>query len=210
MVLVGAAVPVMIFAVFLFEPSSIERFMPVFPFFFLAIGYQLSVTRHDVKMRSAALLFSAGVLISTIGSYRNAVVQRYWAPATARLMALSQHVAPGSVVMVLSHQDAIDLYALDNPLGDASMPFDPSVVVRPANQSIFCWRELFAQHVLAAWNTSREVWISQRLLAAVPLPDWGWAEGDDPAIRWRSVPEFFRAFQFDATIGGQDGFVRMP
>ena len=53
------------------------------------------------------------------------------------------------------------------------------------------------------------MWVSERLLAKAPLPEWDWVEGDDRAIHWSQVPEFCRQFQYDKKIGDADGFVRL-
>lgn len=53
------------------------------------------------------------------------------------------------------------------------------------------------------------MWVSERLLAEAPFPEWGWVEGDDRAIRWAQVPEFCRKFQYDKKLGNSDGFVRL-
>src|SRR5262249_52858115 len=39
LLLVSASVPIFVFAIFLFEAGSIERYLPLFPFVFLAFGY---------------------------------------------------------------------------------------------------------------------------------------------------------------------------
>jgi len=209
--LVIAAIPALVFAVFLFEPSSIERFTPVFPFLFLALGYQIDSTWQNAKMRTVALLFPTAVLVSTIVTYRNASVSRSWAPAIGRLTMLKQHVPPGSTVALLTNQDVIYSFARNNALRDTlSTSFEFWVVLRPANNLMFCWREGFAKRAIEAWNASHEVWISQRLVAAAPRPEWGWAEGDDTTVRWLMLPQFFGEFQRDEATDGDDGFVRLP
>jgi hypothetical protein len=209
-ILIIAAAPMLVFAVFLFEPSSIERFMPVFPFYFIALGYQLCLTWPKPMERSLGLVYPAVLIFSTVAIYNNNSVERHWAPAQVRLQTLKEQLPSGSTVSLLGNWDDIFLFAKDNPLRDTfSDSLDLWVVLRPANDRIFCWRELFVSRVFEAWGRSSEIWISERLLAPVPLPEWGWVEGDDRAIRWNQVPEFFRRFQFDKKIGASDGFVRV-
>ena len=101
---------------------------------------------------------------------------------------LKQQLPPESTVALLGNWDDIFLFAKDNPQEDI---FSESlvfwVVLRPANERIFCWREIFASRVLETWRAPREMWVSERLLTSAPLPQWGWVEGDDRAIQWHQV-----------------------
>lgn len=205
-----AGLPVLYFGLFLFEPSSIERFIPVFPFYFVALGYQLQFTWRNPRQRSLALIYPAVLILSTLATYNNWSVERYWRPARMRLEALAQQLPVGSAVALLGNWDDIFLFSKDNPLHDNfSDSVDLWVLLQPAHERIFCWRELFASRVAEAWAGSREMWLSERLLSPIPRPEWEWVEGDDPAIHWPEVPEFFREFQFDLQIGHSDGFVRL-
>lgn len=205
-----AAAPVLLFAVFLFEPSGVERFMPVFPFYFIALGYQLDSAWPNPQKLSLALVYPVVLVVSSITANNVGAVDRYWSAAQTRLELLKQRVPAGSSVALLVNSDPVFSFAADNPLRDTlSGSFEFWVVLRPANKEILCWRGLFASEVLAAWSKSSETWVSDRLLAAAPLPEWGWVEGDDRAISWHQVPEFFRQLQFDEQIGSSDGFRRV-
>ena len=205
-----AALPVLYFAIFLFEPSSVERFMPVFPFYFVALGCQFDFIWPDVKLRSLALIYPVVLIVCSLAIYNNSSVRRYWEPARMRLEALTQELPAGSTVALLGNWDEVFLFSKDNPLHDTfSQSLDLWVVLQPANERIFGWRELFARRALQAWEGSSEMWVSERLLSEVPRPEWDWVEGDDPAIHWSQAPEFYHQFQFDKRIGDSDGFVRL-
>jgi hypothetical protein len=205
-----AAVPVLYFSIVLFEPSSIERFMPVFPFYFVALGYQFGLVWSNPKQRNLALLYPAVLIFFAFAVYNNTNVARRWLPAQMRLAALKQQLPPQSTVALLVNWDDLFLIAKDDPLHDSfSKSLNLWVVLQPANERIFTWREKFASRVLEAWKAQNEMWVSERLLEEAPLPEWGWVEGDDAAIRWSQVPEFCRQFQYDKKIGDSDGFVRL-
>jgi hypothetical protein len=205
-----ATLPVLMFAVFLFEPSSIERFMPVFPFYFIALGYQIHSTWANLKFRSLSLIYPAVLILASSATYYNGCVEKHWAPARSRLQALKRELRPGSTIALLTNWDDAFLFMKDNPLHDTfSEALVFRIVLRPANEKIFSWRESFASRTLEAWDTSSEMWVSERLLAVAPLPEWDWVEGDDRAIQWHQVPDFFRQFQFDKKIGDSDGFERL-
>ncbi len=207
-----AAAPVLAFAVVLFEPSSIERYLPAFPFLFVAVAYALDAAWARRRARTLALAFPAVIVLSTAVAYDARGVERHWAPALTRLEALARGAAAGSTVTLLDNQDIVDLFIRNDPLRDTlSSSFEFWVALRPANERIFCWRELFAARAVAAWDRAREVWVSDRLRAPSPHPDWNWIEGDDRAIRWRDIPAFFATLEFDRHIGGSgDGFARLP
>jgi hypothetical protein len=51
------------------------------------------------------------------------------------------------------------------------------------------------------------VWLSTRLLADTPLPEWKWVEGDTGRVKWSDVRDFFRSLEVRSLVGGADGFV---
>jgi hypothetical protein len=208
--LLFAALPVLAFAIFVFEPSSIERFMPLFPFYFVALGYQIHYSWPNLVWRTFALIYPLMLTTSIVGTYYKGNVERHWAPTRERLHMLQQQLPAKSTVMLFTNWDDLFMYAKDNPREAVfSESFAFWVVLRPANDRIFCWRQLFASRALEAWRTPGDVWISERVLASAPIPEWGWVEGDDRAVHWREVPEFFHQVQFDKKVGDSDGFVRI-
>jgi hypothetical protein len=207
----AALLPVAFFAVFLFEPSSIERFMPVLPFFFLAMAFQLSDLWRGLPWRFAALALPALIVFTGLGFHRNGRVEKEWSPTVERIQSAEKALPTGSIVVLLDNADPILSFINNSPLHrlyPSSLDF--WVAIRLANEGIFRWRETFAEKVLPLWTTSGEIWVSARLLSPTPLPDWGWVEGDDSAIQWRELPGFFTRLEFDGRIGGPDGFVRLP
>jgi hypothetical protein len=59
---------------------------------------------------------------------------------------------------------------------------------------------------MAAWAKNGSVWVSQRLLSALPRAEWNWAEHDDRQIGWQDLTPFFRRLQYQECIGESDGF----
>jgi hypothetical protein len=78
--------------------------------------------------------------------------------------------------------------------------------VELGNQRTPLWKEDFTARVLQRIRKGEPVWISKRLLREIPLPEWEWTEGDDPNVRWREFPMFFRALDYTHDVGGEDGF----
>lgn len=208
--LTSAALPVVYFSVFMFEPGSIERFLPLFPFYFVALGHQLDCAWPNRKQRILGFIYPVVLIVFSLATYNDWSVERHWEPAQSRLEALSRQLPSESTVALLANWDDLFLFAKDNLLHDTfSQSLNLWIVLQPAHERIFTWRQRFAARVLEAWQEQTEMWLSERLLAKAPLPEWGWVEGDDRAIRWVEVPEFCRQFQYDKKIGEADGFVRL-
>jgi hypothetical protein len=83
------------------------------------------------------------------------------------------------------------------------------VLVIPGNADSDRWPQAFARRAMRTSQEGGEVWISKRMLSARPLADWSWTEGEDPLLKWRDIPDFFRRFTFDGDVGGTDGFLRV-
>jgi hypothetical protein len=71
------------------------------------------------------------------------------------------------------------------------------------------FRQVCAAEVANAWQHGGDVWISRRLIAERPLPEWDWVEGDTAGVGWRDLSGYYRQFATDAETGGADGFLRI-
>ena len=207
----GAGLPLLVFSIVLFEPSSPERFMPFLPFVGIALaGVFENARRHIVAAGCVAVLLVSSVVFN-LAQKRNIGDARL-AQTRARIEALNQAVQPGALVFVLTFND--DLSGLPG-----TRPLDPSLVISRfkvsdtleiANQRMLRWRAEFAERSLAQFAGDHEVWISERLLASRPEGRWLWVEGDDKRIRWPEVPAAFSGLEFDARVlEGNDGFLRV-
>ena len=210
--LIAAGLPLLLFAVAVFEPSSPERFLPVFPFAFLAFAVVLNeARRHSVAFACVAVFLGSVVLFNLAGSWRFAADARL-NNTHRRIEALNNGVQLGALVFVVTFND--DIYRLPalNPL-DSSLAvsrFRVTDTVEMASQRTAEWRTEFAQRTREQWAEDREVWISERHLAPRPESDWGWVEGDDRRIRWIELPAMLATIEFDSKIlPGNDGFLRV-
>jgi hypothetical protein len=211
MLLAAAGVPMLLFAIFLFEPSSPERFLPVFPFAFLAFAAVLeSARRHRFAAACVAILLCSATLASLFGGQGSSSVRI--AETRQRIEALEGSVQPGALVFVATLADDLyslpGLHLLDHTFEASRFRVTDVVVI--ASRRTASWRRDFAERVQQQWAQHREVWVSERLLAARPEARWNWVEGDDPRIRWKDLPSAFDRLEFDARIlPGRDGFLRL-
>ncbi len=200
----GAFGPLLGFALFVFEPSSAERFLPAFPFLFGALGAVFAGRGWPAAL---AALLPAAMLVGNLAALGGAGTERR-DEAAARLQA----VPAGSRVMLLSLRDGIyqsaNVAIFDRRLNDPRRPFTDVIEIGSVRAG--SWRREFSRHARKAWEEGMEVWISERVWAERPAPEWQWVEGDDPAVRWVDLPVFFATLETDqAVLTGRDGFRRL-
>jgi hypothetical protein len=210
--LAAAGVPLLLFAVLVFEPSSPERFLPAFPFVFLGFAVVLAGS-HRRRIASACVATLLGsFVVFNLAQFRSTRAADRMAETKARMSALTSQVRPGALVFLVTFQD--DLYRLPplNPL-DRSLEhplFSVTDTVEVASQRSLRWRSEFAERAMAQWSQQKEAWLSERLLAARPEAGWLWVEGDSGRICWREFHETFGQFEFDSQVmAGRDGFRRL-
>jgi hypothetical protein len=203
-----AAAPVFFFAVFLYEPSSIERFMPIFPFFFLLLAMQLFGSWFNARRRALALIFPAAIVLLNVGFHWNGRIAEKWKPTIDRINLFKPEAERGSNVAMVDSRT--HYFLKDNPL-NPSYPdrFGYWILIDLANERALRWRSEFAARAIRSWEDRHDVWVSSRVLSPAPLPEWDWVEGDDQSVHWKDLPEFFKQLEFDKTLGKRDGFVRL-
>lgn len=208
---VAAWGPALMFAAFVFEPSSRERFLPAFPFLVLAAAFVTDRCSDRKWKRLAAvfpLLLGVVVNVSALTTFRS---QREFARDVGRIESLKPVLAPESRVVVLSLRDGIGRFQSRNPfhplVRDGRVQL--YIAVGSGSEQAARWRQALARQALGVWERGGDVWVSERLLAARPKPEWLWAEGEDPGVRWVDLPAFFAQLEYDRIAGGEDGFRRL-
>ena len=211
LVLLSASVPLLFFAIVIFEPASTSRYLPLLPFLYLAAAVALATdaSRRVAYAGVVALLTSALAFnLFTLTQGQSALSSE----VRRQTSLLNQGVAGQAIVFIPTLHDAFYYVPLTRPLDHSlsSTKYLTADVVEIASVRLLHWRAEFAARVLDAWNDGQEVWFSQRLYAARPHADWAWVEGDDPRIQWAQLPPFFEQFQTDRVLNsGSDGFVRL-
>jgi hypothetical protein len=205
----AAAIPILFFAVAIFEPGSAERYLPLYPFVCIAAAYALSQRSWIARVVLAFLILSIGVNVWTLS--KNRVGQRIMLPAMSRLESLQGKVSPKGLVAVIALTDTAYRFTEFFPFHplNRQRAFPVYDVVEIANQRVLTWKRDFAIRALNSFNASEKVWITKRFLSGRPLPEWKWTEGDDPRIAWKDLPAFFKQFSYGSDVGGDDGFVEM-
>ena len=204
-------IPLIFFSVAVFEPGSLSRFLPGFALLFASLGFLATRIHWRNPTTWALALFFSMMIVVNLAWVSPSAGAAQSQNAEDRLQALSRVWKPNSTAVLLSFNDDGIFYfeavAPFHPLNQFHFHFLDAV--EPGTLRAARFREEFASAVRETWRRGGDVWISRRLVAAKPSPDWGWVEGDAATVPWRTLSGFYRQFQTNASIGGADGFLRI-
>jgi hypothetical protein len=196
-----------LFAVVLFEPGQMERYLPIYPFLWLAVAVAL-----ESGGRTQWILCGAVGLMALNNIHAmSPLVHGSQDSATFARRALLRDLPAGSLVVLLNFKD--ELWRQQ-----ARLPFHPEtqkalpvydVLETGISRADETWRPNWAAVCLRAFQNHGEVWVSERLLQDRPLPDWKWVEGDQPGVTWPDFPRLFRGYEYGEIHSGEDGFRRL-
>jgi len=202
--LVGG-VPVVAFGLF-WQGGDMERYMPLYPFFFLAIAVAFD-TAGRFGFRCIIIAFFAVVVGVNGFAHSRWQVRHYQDGLADRVRGLRPFLKPNSVLIVV--RDRLKLLPRDFPLDPAGKGLFVYETATPGLATTDAWHADFACVALAAWSEGGDVWLSKRLLEDAPRADSTWAEGEDERLKWADVRAFFASLETDERAGGDDGFVRL-
>ncbi len=203
--------PLLLFALFILEPSSAERYMPGIPFFFLAMALVLENDWNHALVRWPLLAFLVGMPLLNAVEMTFGNQQQYAKTIQRQNELEAQMQSPKALVLGLTIRDWFLFYPHLVPLDEriGRRRYATNRIVELSSAHTPQWRQEFATQVLAAWAEGRQVWISRRGLADRPAAEWLWVEGDDPRVKWADFPIFFRGFTLGPSTG-DDGFSLLP
>jgi hypothetical protein len=199
------SLPILTFAM-LWQGTPLERYLPLYPVFFLATAYALRSSAGFARwLRPVVLVFMAAAVVSNLSALLVGKVNRAPEAATERTRELVSHMKPQSVVVEVNEElkDLQWAYPL-HPLNRALRVYS---AVSLGASSTAEWREDFARQALLVWNGGGDVWLSKRVLEARPRAESSWVEGADPRVKWADVHTFFAQLEEGERIGDADGFV---
>ena len=201
--------PVVVFALVLFESGSIDRYLPLFPLLFLALSVSLSVDRPVPGTLGIALALGVVMISSNFGAMSATTLNRAQAQAAARIQDLEPFLTDRSRIVTVNQQDEVYAFNQNFPFHslNRSGRLDADILVDPNSTQVPRWRRIFATKTLAMWDKGGDVWITTRVLHPRPLPEWNWVEGDDPRLRWEDIYVFFSRLETGRPTAGEDGFV---
>lgn len=209
-VLVAGFLPTLLFALFLFETSEPARYETLYPAFLFGVCAVLSLRPAERVARSMLLVFLAATVVVNLYAF-GWELKGAAARSTARVHLIESHLQHHGIAFLVSFRDPLSTYLQRDPFvpenRQHALPFYH--VIEPAAARVETWRSDAACRVLQAWHEGGEAWLSVRLLAARPKPEWEWVEHDDNRVQWKDLPAFFQRWRTDETIGTTDGFARV-
>jgi hypothetical protein len=205
------AVPVLAFAI-MWQGAAIERYLLLYPVFFLAFGCSLASTRAIRVLQQASVAFVAVMAAVNVGVMAKPVQAAREQAVVERISALAPMLRPSSMVAVVTQLDEVWAFEWTFPFNpiNASGRLATYHLVEPGTNRALIWRELFAEQALSAWSRGGDVWVSRRVESGRPLREWKWVEGDDPTVSWNDVTGFFARLEMGRPVGGADGFLELP
>ncbi|HYG81629.1 MAG TPA: hypothetical protein VD861_14635, partial [Pyrinomonadaceae bacterium] len=206
--LLASAVPVLGFAV-LFDGGAIERYLPLYPVLFLAVGCALAGARSARRAKVVAPVLLAVVALVNVTAMAKVTLNRGQEAAASRVRDLRSMLKPRSRIFTVSWVDELVNFNRSFPLHPLNRGGGLVIgsLVTPGTSQTGQWRQEFAARALEAWGRGGDVWVSRRVFAARPGASWSWAEGDDPRVSWSDFPAFFAGLEVGQAVGGEDGFV---
>jgi hypothetical protein len=212
MLLAATVLPIFIFAVFIFEAGSIERYLPLYPFIFLAFGYVLASKRAKRGSEILLLVTLAAMAVVNVNAMRRGTLDLRRDEAVARIHDLIPLLGPNSLILAVNEQDNLAEFRQNFPLDPINLDttWRTYNVLEINTERLATWREDLAMRVLSTWQRGGTVWMPMRFLRAQPRPEWNWVEGDDKRVKWTDLPQFFSQFESGPVVNGEDGFLLLP
>jgi hypothetical protein len=207
--LVLGAIPVLGFAL-AWQGTVMERYLPLFPFLFPALAFSLANRRAFRFAKTVALIFVAAMILTNFAAMRRSVLEQREEAATLRVRELQPLIKPQGIVLV--GKDELENFVINFPFNPVNHHNDLRVhsFLPLGMPQLTAWRQDVARRTLAAWAAGGDVFVSRRVFAGRPRPDWDWVEGADTRVSWAQVYEFFAQLETGQAVGGEDGFVLLP
>ncbi|MEQ1885796.1 MAG: hypothetical protein ABL967_12095 [Bryobacteraceae bacterium] len=210
--LLTVAGPLIYFAIFLFEPSAPERFLPAVPFLLLLTGAAFARNTETWRMTQWSIAcFLVLCCLNNLYWLSALRVNAEDAASWSRVTQLRTRMHGASSAMVTTNQDRLEEYLTRSPFAEVNRPesFRLYDIIEPGSARMEQWREEFAGKVLQIWSQDGEVWLSTRVRSDKPQPEWNWVEKDDPREIWSEFSAFFQPLRTDMELDGPDGFLRL-
>jgi hypothetical protein len=209
-VLGAAAAPVFVFAVFLFEPGSPERYLPLYPFLAAAVPLGIAgAGGRSARFAMVGVLAAASLSLAWKQSVWN--VERQDRPLVDALSAVRPALDEHSQLWVLVLPDPVISFAGRRPFHPLNLPrpVPARVLVAAGTENAAHWGRDFSAASLHALDEHGADWISAEFLEPRPRRDGSWTEGDIRGVRWRDIQAFFSRLEYARRIPGPSGFAML-
>lgn len=202
-----AAVPCVGFGL-LWQGGDVERYLPLYPFAVIAASAAIASARS----RGAWAALAAGLV--AIGAINVAAFSRPAVDAERRRLmrqtACDEPMPARSLLVLPTWRDPLLMLFRTTRYGGL-FPDSTAVIggAAPATPDADRWRGNVAERLLQWDSAGGTAWIAEQALAERPTRANRWVEGEDPRLRWRDIPAFFRTLSVEDVCDNADGFVRL-
>jgi len=202
-----AVLPVLAFAMH-WSGGDLERYLPLYPLFFLALSISLAGRNSPIWTKSIACTFLACVVLTNAVGLGTVAVRRSQMQSEDRVSELMPLLSDVSLVVVSHNLDDLMEFSRNFPFSPINSPRPLPVypLVTPGNADVADWQTRFASRAVSVWRAGGTIWISNRLLHRTPRAEWNWVEGDVRRVSWTDLGPFFSHLQYGERVGGADGF----
>ncbi len=201
-------IPTLWFALCLFETGQPERYLPLYPALLVTVCLFL---RQPAKTRTAVWalgIFVCAMAIVNLKAYAGDL-RGLDKRSNGRVELVHRNTLNGGVALILYFDDPISGYYGRFPLDAGNEPHALPLYHVMELEDNAPWSAGSSCRILRAWGAGGQAWLSKRLIAPRPQPDWGWVENDHPGLHWTDLRQFFAALETDSDLGDADGFVRV-
>ena len=202
------ALPLLLFAI-KFDGGAIERYLPIYPAIFIALGWVLSERQIPRLLKILPFLFFGFAVLVNSSVMARVVLNRQKQATEERISAVIPQLKPNSWVVTSHLQDELVNFQISFPFEPINRNYHVYPLLVLNSDQAGRWREEFASRMLEAWDRGGDAWLSARMFSAKPEAAWNWVEGDDPRVSWEHIHQFFTQFETANVAGGADGFVRL-
>ncbi|MBK9374766.1 MAG: hypothetical protein IPN03_13825 [Holophagales bacterium] len=191
------AAPLLAFAV-LWQGGDLERYLPAAPALLLVMATGFQEARERTWLKGLLLASLAMMALTNLSVLSNGAIRRRQDAALARLPASTSVAAPRKVFVVSHPQDELFQFHRTYPMHPRNLGGLRVIdVFAPGLASSSGWRSRIDRLVASERESGGAVFVSSRLLAGTPEPEWDWIEGDDPRAAWLELHEHFARFDYE-------------
>lgn len=202
------AAPVILFAIS-FDGGAVERYLPLYPAMFLALGVCLCSESSIKLAKYVAFTFIAAVIVTDAAAMAKPVLDRQQESTAARISGVVQKLKPESRIIAATWQDELINFSRSYPVHPLNRAGNLRIgaLVTPGTTLAAEWRQGFSSQAEETWSRGGDIWISRRVLSRQPRGEWNWAEGDEKRVSWPDFHAFFSEMKMGESTGGDDGFI---
>jgi hypothetical protein len=148
------------------------------------------------------------VILTNVRVLSAGAIRQRQEAALSRLPVAGSAPEPRSVFVVPHPQDELFQFHRNYPFHPRNLGglkvldvFAPGLVASSE------WRSRVDRRLALARDSGEAVYVSSRLLARKPAPDWDWIEGDDSRVTWRALHEHFARFEYQEAVRPGEEFL---